>query len=93
MRLGALVDREAGERAPAARRIVAVGNEADTAVNNAGLAAIVRKWRVQVSAVETHEFPANEGLPHDVIDPRQPDQQIDLVYPILIDLITNGNGG
>ncbi len=88
MRLGALVDQEAGVRAPAARRIVAVSNDADTAVNNAVLAAIVHKWRLQGSAVETYEFPAEEGLPHDIIDPNQPDQQIGLVYPILIDLIT-----
>ena len=93
MRLGALVDQEADVRAPAARRIVAVSNEADTAVNNAVLEAIVRKWRLQGSAVETYEFPAEEGLPHDVIDPNQPDQQIDLVYPILIDLIEGSGAG
>ena len=93
MRLGVLVDQEAGARPPAARCVVAVNNEADTAVNNAVLAAIVRKWRLQGSAVETYEFPAEEGLPHDVIDPHQPDQQIELVYPILIDLITGSSAG
>ena len=45
--MGALVDQEADVRAPAAWRIVAVSNEADTAVNNAVLEAIVRKWRLQ----------------------------------------------
>jgi hypothetical protein len=93
MRLGALVDREAGARAPAARRIVVVSNEADPAVNNAVLAAIVRKWRLQGSAVETYEFPAEESLSHDVIDPYQPKQQIDPVYPILIELITGSDAG
>ena len=50
-------------------------------------------WRLQGSAVETYEFPAEEGLPHDVIDRYQPDQQIDRVYPLLIDLITGSDAG
>lgn len=33
------------------------------------------------------------SLPHDVIDPYQPDRQIHLVYPILIDLITGSGIG
>jgi alpha-beta hydrolase superfamily lysophospholipase len=91
MRLGAAVDRNAQERAPAVRRIVAVSNEADTSVNNAVLDLLVRQWRMQGSAVETYQFPAQLGLPHDVIDPNQAEQQIDAVYPILIDLITDGS--
>lgn len=52
LRLGASVDRCAQERAPAARRIVAVSNEADSAVNNAVLDQVVSQWRLQGSAVE-----------------------------------------
>ncbi len=37
--------------------------------------------------VATYEFPASLGLPHDLIDPNQPEQQVDLVYPVLIELI------
>ena len=93
MRLGALVDRHAEARAPAAGRIVVVSNEADAAVNNAVLEAVVRKWRLGGSAVETYEFPAEEGLPHDLIDPYQPEQRSDFVYPILIDLIEGPDAG
>jgi len=93
VRLGAPVERQAEEKAPVARHIVAVSNEADPAVTNAVLAAVVRKWRLQGSAVETYEFPAEEGLPHKVINPYQPEQQIDRVQPILIDLITASDTG
>ena len=67
--------------------------EADPAADSAVLASIVHKWRRQGSAVETYEFPAEEGLSHDVVDPCQPEQRIDLVYPILIDRITGPDAG
>jgi carboxylesterase len=93
LRLGASVERNAQERAPAARRIVAVSNEADPAVNNAVLDQVVSLWRLQGSPVETYEFPAQLGLPHDVIDPNQTEQQVDVVYPVLIELIAGDRGG
>ena len=47
--------------------------------NTAGLAFILHRWRPHGSAVETYQFPAEAGLLHDVIDPYQPEQQIDRV--------------
>jgi hypothetical protein len=57
------------------------------------LARIVRKWRLHCSAVETYEFPAEEGLPHDVVHPYQPEQRIDLVYSILINRTIGPDAG
>jgi hypothetical protein len=33
------------------------------------------------------------GLPHDVVDPNQTEQQIDVVYPVLIELIAGDTAG
>ena len=37
--------------------------------------------------VEFYEFDRDERLEHDLIDPNNPHQRVDLVYPILLDLI------
>ena len=38
--------------------------------------------------ISLYEFDSKYNLIHDLMDPDQPKQQIDVVYPILIDLIT-----
>ncbi|HSG18621.1 MAG TPA: alpha/beta fold hydrolase [Anaerolineae bacterium] len=88
LRLGRYVNEQAAEKPPAAGRIVAVTNAVDPAVNNEVFAEIVDRWRSAGFPVESYEFPAELNLPHDVVDPRQPDARTELVYPILIDLIT-----
>jgi hypothetical protein len=37
-----------------------------------------------------YRFPASLGLPHDLIGPDRVDQQVDVVYPVLMDLIGPG---
>ena len=88
LRLGRYVNEQAAEMPPAAGRIVAVTNAVDPAVNNEVFAEIIDRWRATGFPVESHEFAAELNLPHDVVDPRQPDAQVELVYPTLIDLIT-----
>lgn len=87
LRLGRYVNEQTAQSSPAAARIVAVTNVIDPAVNNDVFAEIVTRWRVAGFPVESFEFPAELNLPHDLVDPRQPDAQTDLVYPILVDLI------
>ncbi|MEZ4769589.1 MAG: hypothetical protein R2844_14305 [Caldilineales bacterium] len=53
----------------------------------------MRQGRLQGSAVETYQFPAQLGLPHDVIDPNQTEQKVDEVYPVLVELITGTESG
>jgi pimeloyl-ACP methyl ester carboxylesterase len=88
LRLSAFVEWQAGKQAPATDRILVVTNEADTSVNNAVTDSVVRKWRLDGRLVETYTFPVQLKLPHDIIDPHKPDQQIGLVYPLLIELMT-----
>ncbi|MFO7167068.1 MAG: alpha/beta fold hydrolase [Chloroflexota bacterium] len=82
---------EARRRPPAAQSIVVVTNGADASVSNVDTAQLVAAWQARAgSRVRTHEFSASLGLPHDLIDPRTPGAQVDLVHPVLIDLIHGG---
>jgi carboxylesterase len=73
---------------PAAHRIIVVTNANDMSVNNALTTEVVRRWQRRGTNVETYEFSSKLGLQHDLIDPAQPDQNINLVYPQLIGLMT-----
>jgi carboxylesterase len=73
---------------PAARAILVVTNANDTSVNNALTSQVVDLWRGHwAKNLRTFEFDASLGLNHDLIDPSQPDQRTDIVYPKLIELI------
>ena len=72
---------------PAAQRVIVVTNANDTSVNNEMTFKVVQHWQKDGADIETYEFPLNLGLGHDLLDPEQPNQQIVLVYPELINLI------
>lgn len=73
--------------APAARSIVVVTNASDMSVDNGAAHEQVALWRARGANVETYEFPAELGLPHDLIDPAQANGRIDVVYPVLVELL------
>jgi pimeloyl-ACP methyl ester carboxylesterase len=87
MRLGFATQARARSLPPAAKKIVVVFNPSDMAVNNALNMQVVKLWQAQHGNVSTYEFEASLNLEHDFIDPSQPNQQVDLVYPRLIDLV------
>ncbi len=73
-------------RGPHARRAVLVLNDDDPVINNAHARrrfATLRGYGVEVDEV------ALQGMPeiHDLIEPRIPQEQTELVYPVLVDLI------
>jgi alpha-beta hydrolase superfamily lysophospholipase len=88
MRLGFAVQIKARQGAPAANRLIVVTNANDTSVNNLLTSQVVTVWQEHGANITTYEFPVRLGLGHDLIDPVQPDQRIDIVYPQLIELIT-----
>jgi carboxylesterase len=90
LRLGFAVQMEGLLNAPAAHRVIVVTNANDTSVNNEMTANVVKGWQKHGVNIETYEFPVSLGLSHDLIDPEQPDQPVDVVYPLLIDLV-NGS--
>jgi carboxylesterase len=92
LRLGSAVQVVAQREPPAAHSILAVTNANDPYVNNSLTANVVKVWREHNARVTTYEFEAALRLGHDLIDPTQPDERIDIVYPRLIDLITQEVG-
>jgi hypothetical protein len=63
-------------------------NASDTSVNNLLTSQLVTNWQGHGANITTFEFPLGLRLGHDLIDPTQPDQRIDIVYPQLIELVT-----
>lgn len=88
MRLGQAIDESAQSTAPKAQGLAMLINDADLAVSNAFANRITEAWRAKGREVEVENLPADRRLPHDIIDPRQEEQDIAFVYPIFIDMIS-----
>ena len=88
LRIGFSVQTKARQEAPAAKKLLIITNANDESVNNNLTYEITANWRQHGANISTYEFPLELKLVHDLIDPAQEKQQIDLVYPRLIDLIT-----
>ena len=86
MHLGASVLREAKRTAPNCRRIFVVLTHGDRAANNFLTARLAGAWKAHGAAVRCLEFPESAKVPHDFIDPHQPNQKTGLVYPKLVEL-------
>jgi carboxylesterase len=68
--------------------ILTITSASDTAANNVVTEQLIANWRaLRPAGIETFEFPADQEIPHDFIDPNQPDQRIDIVYPKIIELL------
>lgn len=91
MQLGVDVLASANKAAPACGSILIITSASDYAGNNAVTANLADRWRShRPEAVETYEFPRSENVPHDFIDPEQPNQVVDLIYPRLLDMLESG---
>lgn len=79
---------------PAARSVTIITNQADVAVQRSCALNLLACWQ-QLNAphVDHYEFTSEHRLGHDLIDPLQPDQRVDFVYPIVIDLILRRSTG
>ena len=80
---GRLLVRSARSAPPKARSIVVVTNAGEPRLDNRFTYRLVDSWRKHGAAVETFEFPASDGLTHDLIDPGNAGQRVDYVYPIV----------
>ncbi|MFV9504906.1 MAG: alpha/beta hydrolase [Oscillochloridaceae bacterium umkhey_bin13] len=86
-RLGRAVMTEARNWSPRASEIIVVLNEADTSVANQPIEQLAARWSATGGNVNLHRIAKHEQMIHDIIDPDQKQQQIQAVYPRLIDLI------
>jgi pimeloyl-ACP methyl ester carboxylesterase len=89
LRLGVATARAAVTMRPACQHLVVVTNDNDVAVSSQLTRQMVSIWQSRgLKRVEYYEFEREQGLEHDLIDPNNPRQRVDLVYPILLDLVT-----
>ena len=84
---GAGVVKGARRTAPKAGSIAVITNAAEPRLDNRFTHELVEEWRRHGASVTTYEFPASDHLPHDLIDPANPHQNIELVYPVVIKTI------
>jgi len=89
LRLGQIVAYQAQRAKPAARSILIVNNPVDEVVDQAFTSEIVASWRDHHAIVEVCELSGELSLPHDYIDPTQPDQQVENIYPQILTLLIN----
>jgi hypothetical protein len=88
MRLAQTVLADAQTTPHRAGRTIVVSNRADDTVNLPLIDALESRWEALApDRSTTYAFEAPLGLPHDFIGPDRADQQIDKVYPVLIDLL------
>ena len=86
--LGDAIYTEAKSTRPAARAILAITNPRDPAVNNALTRALIGRWRQHRNiGVREYRFGRDIGPLHDIIAPYQPNARVDVVYPVVFDLI------
>ena len=84
---GRLLVKSARTAPPRARSIAVVTNAAEPRLDNRFTYRLIDSWRAHGAPVETFEFPASDGLTHDLIDPGNAAQRTDYVYPIVTRLI------
>ncbi len=85
-RLGLATFRRAATVAPATAEAAVVTNAADQAVDNSMTAELVTLWRRHIP-VTTYEFEAARGLGHEIVDPADPEGDVELTYPVLLEVI------
>ena len=81
------VAKAARTEAPKVKEIAVVTNANEPGLENRVTYRLVDAWRNHGARVDVHEFPLSARLPHDLIDPANPDQNTELVYPIVTRLI------
>lgn len=88
MQLGERV-REQAKSAPfRSGSVLVVTSASDHATSSKATASLVAAWKkLRPDAVTTYEFPLADKVPHDFIDPNQPDQKVAEVYPELLRLL------
>lgn len=74
---------------PRCRRVVFITTASDPAANNTLARSISDTLARSGGPAEilAYEFPADLGIPHDMIDPAQPGANTPLVYPKIMDLL------
>lgn len=87
LRLSLATQALARQKAPVAGSFLVITNLNDPGVDNGVIGKVVDLWRAYGVNVQTYRFPAELHLPHGLIDVQEPDQNVAVVYPKLLELI------
>jgi F0F1-type ATP synthase membrane subunit c/vacuolar-type H+-ATPase subunit K len=93
MRLGLVVSGAAKGEAPSAPHVGMLLNAADRSINNTVAEGLAASWEGNGVAVDLRMLPEALGLPHDMVDPRQATANTDVVYPVIVEMISAGTSG
>ncbi len=86
--LGRKLQTQARRTPPSANQVVMIINPCDPSVDNSAAKRLVASWKAAgAQNIITYAFDKKYKLIHDLISPDQPEQKIDIVYPILLDLL------
>jgi pimeloyl-ACP methyl ester carboxylesterase len=88
LRLGLAVKALARQAVAATGSIVVMTNLNDPGIDNVAVDQVAYLWRMRRGKdVQTYQFPASLGLGHDIIDVTDPNMNVAVVYPKLLELI------
>jgi pimeloyl-ACP methyl ester carboxylesterase len=88
MRFGFTVYNTSKKTSAAAQSVLIITNAADVAVNNKITLKVAQRWQTNgLEQLDKYEFDAKYKLIHDLIDPGQKLQKVDVSYPILFELL------
>jgi esterase/lipase len=87
-RLGNEVRDAAKHAKPQARKIQVIVSDFDTAIHLPTAKKVAEEWKEHGGDVSLYEFAKDLKIWHDMIDPEQSTQQIDVVYPVVMPLLT-----
>lgn len=86
-RLGDEVRQGAKTTRPLARKIQVILSDFDTAIHLPTAKKVTAEWKAHGGDVSEYIFAKDLKIWHDLIDPQQSTQQIDVVYPVLLPLL------
>jgi len=86
LRLGKAVEKTADRAPPKAAEFAFMLNDLDRTVSMAGSLKVAKEWDAHGARVSVYAFPASLGLPHNVLDGREPGGQPALVLTEVIAL-------
>lgn len=87
-RLGNEVRNAAKSTKPQARKIQVIMSDFDTAIHLPTAKKVAKEWKEHGADISVYEFAKDLKIWHDMIDPEQSTQQIGVVYPVVMPLLT-----
>lgn len=90
IRLGMVTLQQARAEPHTAEHVVLTTNPNDGAVKPGTVEAIVKAWQDGGASASVYEWPAEMGLGHNMVDDAVNSGKFDAIYPILMDLFTEG---